>query len=128
VPSSEQIDLPAVIALAVRSHQLLGEQLGRDFYSVPALDMLLDLYLLKTRRPRSLSSLCGASQAPIRTALRAINRLVAEGLLSRTPDPADARRVNVALTPKGVALLDAVFEALRLHFQAVLASRQTGLP
>lgn len=102
----------AVVRLAVRAHRLLGERLGPEFYSVPALDMLLDLYLLNNRKPRSLTSLCGASPAPIRTALRTINRMVDRGLLVRTPDPNDARRTNVELTPNAAALLDGYFEAL----------------
>ncbi|MBO9582054.1 MAG: winged helix-turn-helix transcriptional regulator [Sphingobium sp.] len=101
-----------MIAFAVRAHQLLGERLGRDLYSVPALDMLLDLYLLGNRKPRSLSSLCGAAHVPIRSALRTINRMTDKGLLIRAPDPDDARRVNVELTGKAVALLGGYFDAL----------------
>jgi DNA-binding MarR family transcriptional regulator len=102
----------AIVRIALRAHRLLGERLGHDFYSVPALDMLLDLYLLGNRKPRSLSSLCGASPAPIRTALRTINRMVDRGLLVRKADLGDARRTNVELTRQAVDLLDGFFEAL----------------
>jgi hypothetical protein len=102
----------AMVAIAVRAHRMLGERLGRDLYAVPALDMLLDLYLLANRKPRSLSSLCGASDTPIRTALRTINRMVDKGLLVRTPDLSDARRTNVALSEKALVLLDGYFDAL----------------
>lgn len=108
----------AVIALAVRAHRMLTARLGRDLYGVPALDMLLDLYLLDDRKPRSLSNLCGASQAPVRTALRTINRMVDRGLLVRTSDLLDGRRTNVELSQKAVQLLDAYFEALRADIAA----------
>jgi DNA-binding MarR family transcriptional regulator len=45
-----------------------------------------------------------------------IDRLVAEGLVGRTPDPADRRKVVVALTPKGrrlVAKAGKAYEAER---------------
>lgn len=105
-------DRQRVIDLAARIHHLLGATLGREFYSVPAFDMLLDLYLLGNRKPRSLTSLCGASPAPVRTALRTINRMVDRGLLVRVPDLRDARRVHVALTKEAVALMDGYFAAL----------------
>jgi DNA-binding MarR family transcriptional regulator len=110
----------AVVAVAVRAHRMLGERLGRDLYTVPALDMLLDLYLLNDRKPRSLSSLCGASDTSIRTALRTINRMVDRDLLIRTPDLSDARRTNVELAPKAIVLLDGYFDAL---CKAIAANR-----
>jgi DNA-binding MarR family transcriptional regulator len=105
-------DRQQAINVALRAHRLLGQTLGREFYSVPALDMLFDLYLLGNRKPRSLTSLCGASPAPVRTALRTINRMVDRGLLVRVPDIRDARRVNVALTQEAIALMDSFFCAL----------------
>lgn len=105
-------DRQQAIDVARRAHRLFGETLGREFYSVPALDMLFDLYLLGNRKPRSLTSLCGASPAPVRTALRTINRMVDRGLLVRVPDLRDARRVNVALTQEAIALMDGLFSAL----------------
>lgn len=102
----------AVVAIAVRAHRMLTQRLGRDLYPVPALDMLLDLYLRGDRAPRSLSNLCGASDTPIRTALRTINRMVDRGLLVRTPDLSDGRRTNVELSEKAAALLDSYFDAL----------------
>jgi DNA-binding MarR family transcriptional regulator len=105
-------DRQHAINVALRAHQVFGEALGREFYSVPALDMLFDLYLLGNRKPRSLTSLCGASRAPVRTALRTINRMVDRGLLVRMPDSRDARRVNVALTQEAIAFMDGLFNAL----------------
>ena len=64
-----------------------------------------------------------------------LGRLVAGGILERTPDPEDGRRVIYGLTPKGEALLPVVL-ALRQwgedwgHGRAdvVLADRRDGRP
>jgi DNA-binding MarR family transcriptional regulator len=106
------LDRCVMISLAVRAHCLIGKQFGSDLFSMPALNMLFDLYARKDRRPRSLTSLSGASKAPARTALRIINRMVERNLLLRTPDPRDQRRINVELSPEGLQLLDAYFDGL----------------
>jgi DNA-binding HxlR family transcriptional regulator len=62
-------------------------------------------------------------------------RLVAGGILERTPDPSDRRKVIYALTPKGEGLLP-VFLALRQwgeqwgygKMRVVLADRREGKP
>lgn len=74
--------------------------------------MLLHLYLREDHRPIWLASLCSAADAPSRTALRAIDRLVSYELLSRSSDEADRRRINVALTPKAYAMMDQLFDEL----------------
>jgi DNA-binding MarR family transcriptional regulator len=114
------------IEIATLVHRLMERRLGREFYSVPALDMLYDLYLRNARRPRSLSNLCGASRVPVRTALRTINRLVRQGLLARSPDPLDARRTNVEITPRGVALLDELFAELAARSMLIEGSGARG--
>lgn len=101
-----------IIKLAVRTHQMLQERLGPEFYSVPVLDMLLDLYLHKHPKARSLTSLCGAACVPVRSALRAINRMADRGLVARAPDLDDGRRTNVELTERAIALLDGYFDTL----------------
>lgn len=105
--------LPAIAGLTLRMHQAIGRQLGRELFSVPALDMLLDLYIQTDRHPISLTSLCGACSVPPRTALNTINRMVQHGLLERSPDPDDGRRIHVQLSDHGVALLDACCAELR---------------
>ena len=64
-----------------------------------------------------------------------LGKFVAGGILERTPDPSDRRRVVYALTPKGEALMP-VLLALRQwgeHWgngpaDIILADRQTGRP
>lgn len=104
-----EIDRRAIARLAIRMHKLVGDRLGRGLSSTPAWDMLLDLYIREEHRPMSLTSLCGASDAPPRTALNTINRLVERGLLVRTPDERDGRRVNVELSASALRLIDECF-------------------
>ena len=64
-----------------------------------------------------------------------LNKLVSGGILQRTPDPSDRRKVIYSLTPKGEALMPVVL-ALRQWSEdwgagpadIVLADRHTGLP
>jgi len=64
-----------------------------------------------------------------------LSKLVSGGILQRTPDPSDKRKVVYALTPKGEALAPVVL-ALRQWGEdwgsgpadIVLADRRTGLP
>lgn len=73
---------------------------GGSLFADPAWDMLLDLFVAQEKglRPVSTSSLCIASAVPATTALRWIETLVQQGLVSRHADPKDGRRVFVRLT------------------------------
>jgi DNA-binding MarR family transcriptional regulator len=51
-----------------------------------------------------------------------LERLTAMGLVRRIPDPRDRRSVLVALTPKGLKLIDEVIEAHLENEQRLLAS------
>ncbi|MET1112109.1 MAG: MarR family transcriptional regulator [Allosphingosinicella sp.] len=84
--------------LAMR--RLRESMLGPQFFSDPAWDMLLDLYV-QTRKeaPVAVSSLCLAAEVPTTTGLRWIQNMVAAGLLVRRNDPADARRVFIGFGP-----------------------------
>ena len=105
-------DRLTVARLALRTQRLLSASLGHDLYSTPAWDMLLDLYIREDLGPMSLTSLSGASPAPSRTSLRMIDRLVRRGLLVRTHDLDDGRRINVALSRATIGLLDQLFDAM----------------
>jgi len=109
----------AVARKVIRAHQLLGQALGRDLISVPAWDMLLDLYLREHPKPMSLTGLCGATRAPARTALRTIDRMVDRGLLLRSRDQADGRRVNVVMSPSAFRLLNQYFDDILALFTPV---------
>lgn len=112
------LDRCSLIGFSVRADRMKEDKFGHDLFSTPAMDILLDLYMQKDRKARSLTSLCVAAGGSERTALRIIQRLVQRGYLRRSPDPDDARRVNAELTEEAIALLDQYFDSLL----AVIAS------
>ena len=74
--------------------------LDADLFGEPIWDMFLDLFASAAEdRPVSVSSLCIASGAPTTTALRSVAMLVNRGLLLRTQDVRDGRRVLIELSP-----------------------------
>jgi DNA-binding MarR family transcriptional regulator len=78
----------------------------------PSWDILLQLYAAHLDSFRisitRLTRLCGV---PATTVLRRLARLEDRGLLTRTPDPHDARRVYVALSPAGAEAMGRCFTA-----------------
>jgi len=68
-------------------------------FADPEWDILLDLYAQSGFGRRiSMSSLCIAAAVPATTALRCINAMVDQGVLAKSRDANDARRVLVELT------------------------------
>lgn len=80
-------------------------------------DLLLELARADRRRQRlSVSGLMiSASNVSPTTLLRRINDLTERGYLSRIPDPDDARRDFVSLTPKANELLSEFLEQAYMH-------------
>lgn len=79
-----------------RREQLLGE----DLFGEPVWDILLDLFAsAREGKEVSISSLCIASGAPTTSALRYITMLVDRGLLTRSKDVRDGRRILIDLSP-----------------------------
>ena len=59
-----------------------------------------------------LSEACLAKQP---TMTRIVDRLAAQGLVRRSDDAADRRRVSVSLTPEGLALAEGLVAEARAH-------------
>lgn len=103
----------ARVQAAIRERRLRLKYFDAALFADPAWDMLLDLFsaeLSKARVP--VSSLCAAAEVPPTTALRWIRAMTAKGLFLRQPDPSDARRVFVALSPQASAAMHRYFAAL----------------
>lgn len=69
------------------------------------------LEALSQRGPQPMGALAAAALVERPTLTKIVDRMVAAGLVFRTPDAEDRRRVNIALAPEGAALyarLDAV--------------------
>jgi DNA-binding MarR family transcriptional regulator len=73
-----------------------------DLFADPAWDILLELYALECEQRRiSISKLCLAAAVPSTTALRWLDKLQSDGMITRQSDPLDARRVWVSMSPAG---------------------------
>jgi len=73
--------------------------LGADLFSDPVWDMMLDLFV-SARIPKrvSVSSLCIAATVPATTALRHLKVMESRGIVIRTKDHLDQRRLYISLT------------------------------
>jgi DNA-binding MarR family transcriptional regulator len=80
------------------------------YFADAAWEILLELEQARRQCTRmSISDIgLGAGVAPT-TVLRYIDRLVADGIVERRPDPLDRRRVFIALTKHGQALMAGIF-------------------
>lgn len=92
---------------AIEGLRRLRERFSGHRLDAVAWDLLLEL--LRAERMRQKLSVSGlaisVSGVSVTTALRRINDLTAAGYVVRLPDPADARRDFVSLTPESHALL-----------------------
>lgn len=108
--SSRQAKAPLPDARLLR-RILKQRSMRKDFFGLslfadPAWDMLLDLAAARVEHKRvSVTSLCIASGVASTTALRWIAELNDAGLLVRTEDDVDRRRVFVSLSDKGAVIL-----------------------
>lgn len=82
---------------AVRK-KMLG---ANALFGEPAWDMMIDLFLHEGEgKPVSTSSICIASGLPTSTALRLLQRLCDEAMVTRIADPSDGRRNFIRLAPE----------------------------
>ena len=107
--------------LARASHVLSGEfhqQLRRRSVAVPVWRVLASLSGSTGETVTGLAEVC-LLQQPTMTKL--LDRMVRDGLVTRTQDARDRRVVRVALTSKGAALAEELIAAARQHEAGVLA-------
>lgn len=77
----------------------------------PAWNILLYLYRAELAQHRvPVVSCCAAAEVPQTTALRLIESLRAKGLLVRSPDPLDRRRMFIRLSPEASERMTQFFE------------------
>ena len=107
--------------LARVSHVLSGEfhqQLRRRSVAVPVWRVLASLAGSKGETVTGLAEVC-LLQQPTMTKL--LDRMVRDGLVTRTQYARDRRVVRVVLTPKGEALAEELIRAARQHEATILA-------
>jgi DNA-binding MarR family transcriptional regulator len=84
--------------------------LGKELFSDPAWDILLELYAAALGQRRvPTSELSIAAGIPLTTTLRWISKLESEGLVTRADDPLDGRRVWIALANQAVQMMSSYF-------------------
>jgi hypothetical protein len=88
----------AYVRGVIRARRLRDQYFEAELFADPAWDMLLDLTAAKLEgRVVAVSSLCILAAVPPTTALRWIKILTDTGLFVRRADPADKRRIFIAL-------------------------------
>jgi len=86
---------------------------GGDHFGEPAWDILLNLFIARMEgNEATVSSVGTAACVPPTTALRCITALVDDGLILRTPDAHDARRVMLTLSDTGCDRMAQVLGAM----------------
>lgn len=102
-----------MVAYVRRARGLRHRFLDPELFGEPAWDILLDLYSANLAQKRvAVGSVCIASGVPATTAIRWLKVMETKGLVRRLPDPTDARRTFVELSPEVTAHMDALFVAL----------------
>ena len=71
-----------------------------------------------TRRRISVTSLCLASRGPVTSALRRLDQLLADGLVTYHLDPQDRRRKYIELTAEGANRVQAVVRGVAQRWAA----------
>lgn len=95
-PEAELVQIARRISQLRRKRDTM---LAPIIFADPEWDILLDLFAEGGfGRIVSMSSLCIAAAVPTTTAVRCINAMIDQGVLIKSRDPNDARRVLVALT------------------------------
>lgn len=113
-PGGEGEADPAMIRALLKARRLRDSFFPPALFGEPAWDMLLDLALARIEGKRvAVSSLCIAAAVPATTALRWIAALCEEKLFERHADPADRRRVFIALSDKAATGMARYLAAVR---------------
>ena len=90
--------------------RLRGRFLPAHLFADPSWDMLLDLYDAELAAAQvSVTLLSASSSLPLTTALRRLDVLEEQGLVSRFEDPSDRRKTLVRLTGQGLDAMEKFF-------------------
>jgi DNA-binding MarR family transcriptional regulator len=84
------------------------------------------LLLLADGRGHTMTDVAEFALVPAPSVTRIVDRMVTDGLVHRTADPSDRRRVLVHLTPRGQALKRRLDEIVRREQDALLAGAETA--
>lgn len=101
------------VRTVIRARSSRTDFFNARLFSDPAWDILLELYLSELLQQRvSVSALGGSGGVAPTTVLRWLEILRTDGLIERTSDPLDARRVFVTLSPEASKAMQDYFATL----------------
>lgn len=101
------------VRTVIRARRIRSKFFDGELFADPAWDILLALLQAELAQSRvSVSSLCIASAVPPTTALRWIKNLVDTGMLIRSADPHDGRRIFIELSSSTSEEMHRCFEAV----------------
>ena len=110
-PDAQQLDYLALANAEIRRRQARREAFPDKFLREPAWDILLALFARQLEGKRSTSKLAHhAAGIPGTTALRWLDHLVSEGLISRKTSPEDNRCTDLILTASGAQRIASALE------------------
>lgn len=118
-PGRDRSVFPSQKTLLAKALELIGNRrsrqdiFGKAMFGEPPWDMLLHLYVVDTGQRQSVGRLADLAGATRSTALRWIDYLEHQQLVSREAHPTDRRAVFVELTAKGR-------EALELYLSGII--------
>jgi DNA-binding MarR family transcriptional regulator len=119
VPAQTTAEATGAFARRLRNERRLRDAaFGGQLFGEPAWDMLLDLYASEQEgRTVSAAGLSRAAGVPATTALRYLNTMLAQGLISKPPAAGDGPAPEVRLTDSArdrmTALLDRMLASRR---------------
>ena len=119
-PAVDPAELDAVLRGSRVVTAVVAGSLARTDDVVTVLQLRV-LVLAATRPGASATDVAEALGVHVSSASRTVERLVAAGLLERRDSPRDRRRLDLAPTPAGERLLDAVMADRRRELDALLA-------
>ncbi|MBC2669400.1 winged helix DNA-binding protein [Novosphingobium piscinae] len=107
---------PATVLVMARAEYRRRRNRGQFFdndtlFGEPAWDMLLDLFIAGLEGKQvPVTSACIGACVPTTTALRWLALMEERGLVVREPDPTDARRAHVRLSPEAMERMERYFQ------------------
>jgi len=88
-------------------HRRRTDYFGGIHFTDPSWFIILELYVAtREQRVLAVSQICSLSGTSSTTALRLIENMEARGYLVREADPADRRRILIAMLPRMVSALE----------------------
>ncbi|WP_420174513.1 MarR family winged helix-turn-helix transcriptional regulator [Luteococcus sp. OSA5] len=118
--------MTAVVSL-VRVHQLLMAQIDaalKPFGITFSRFELLALLMFSRARALPMSKVSARLQVHPASVTNTVDRLVADGLVERRPNPDDGRGILVAITDQGITLVQQAAKALNEVFSSLQLSAQ----